>query len=149
MRTEQTTGEAMPTAGQVRIEHVALWVRQLEPMREFYVTVLGGRSGPRYENPRTGFTSYFIAFGEGCRIELMHRPALATPPPGAATGYAHVAFSLGERQAVDAAVDRPRRRGVTVESPPRVTGDGYYEAVVMDPEGNRIELTAGAGGEAA
>ena len=124
------------------IAHVALWVRDLEAMREFYVRQLGGRSGPRYANAASGFSSYFVSFGEGPRIELMHRPAVPSRPEGAATGYAHVALSLDGRTAVDATVERLRQEGVTVESGPRVTGDGYYEAVILDPEGNRIELTA-------
>jgi lactoylglutathione lyase len=126
----------------ISIAHVALWARDLEAMREFYVRQLGGRSGPRYDNATTGFSSCFISFGAGPRIELMHRPGVPSRPEGAATGYAHVALSLDGRPAVDAAVERLRQAGVTVESGPRETGDGYYEAVIVDPEGNRIELTA-------
>jgi len=125
-----------------RIDHVALWVQDLERLRDFYVTVLGGQSGERYQNPRTGFTSYFISFGEGCRMELMQRPGLGERAPGQAHGYAHIALALDGRPSVDAAVEGLRHRGVAVESGPRVTGDGYYEAVILDPEGNRIELTA-------
>lgn len=124
------------------IAHVALWVRELETMREFYERRLGGRGGPRYHNAATGFTSCFISFGDGPRIELMHRPDVLSRPEGSPGGYAHVALALGGRPAVDVAVERLRREGVTVESGPRVTGDGYYEAVILDPEGNRIELTA-------
>jgi len=125
-----------------RIDHLALWVQDLERMRAFYVAVLGGQSGERYENINTGFTSYFISFGDGCRMELMQRPGLGEKAPGQVPGYAHVAIALGARPAVDAAVLELRNKGVTVESGPRVTGDGYYEAVILDPEGNRIELTA-------
>lgn len=124
----------------VRIEHVAIWVRDLESMRSFYTDVLGATSGQRYHNPVTGFQSYFLSLGEGPRLELMHGPALE-PRPIATTGYAHIALALGSRAAVDQAVATMRHRGVSVESEPRVTGDGYYEAVVLDPEGNRIELT--------
>ena len=127
---------------QLRIEHVALWVRDLEEMRAFYARRLGGRSGPRYHNAATGLTSYFIAFGEGARIELMHQSGVGLPLEGTTAGYAHVALSLGGRPAVDAAVEALRLGGVTVASDPRVTGDGYYEAVILDPEGNRIELIA-------
>jgi len=126
----------------VRIEHVALWVRDLDAMREFYERQLGARSGPRYTNVATGFVSCFVSYGEGPRIELMHRPDVRSGSVEVATGYAHVALSLGGRPAVDALVARLVEGGVTVESGPRVTGDGYYEAVIVDPEGNRIELTA-------
>ena len=123
------------------IEHVAVWVRDLEPMRAFYTGALGGVTGDLYENPATGFRSYFVSFGGGARLELMHRPAALPSPPDGAAGYAHIALALGSREAVDAAVAALRRRGVPIESEPRVTGDGYYEAVVLDPERNRVELT--------
>jgi lactoylglutathione lyase len=126
----------------VRIEHVALWARDLERMRQFYVASLEGQSGPLYENPRTGFRSYFISFGDGARLELMSRRENPGPgiPAARDAGYAHVAFRLGSREAVDAAVSRLESRGVAVVGRPRVTGDGYYEAVITDPEGNRVEL---------
>ena len=125
----------------MRIEHVAIWVRDLEQMRAFYTEAFGGVCGQLYENPATGFKSYFVSLGEGARLELMHRPGLGPPPASAAAGYAHLALALGSRAAVDAAVAALRQRDVPVESGPRVTGDGYYEAVVLDPERNRVELT--------
>jgi lactoylglutathione lyase len=124
-----------------RVEHVAIWVRDLEAMRAFYVASLGGESGARYHNPRTGLTTYFISFGDGCRIELMQRPEVeARRPEGRMAGFAHVALALGGRDAVDSAVEALRHRGARIESGPRTTGDGYYEAVILDPEGNQIEL---------
>jgi lactoylglutathione lyase len=129
----------------MHIEHVALWARDIEGLRDFYVGSLGGRSGPLYENPRTGFRSYFISFGEGARLELMRRPAAAPraeSPEEPLFGLAHVALRLGSRDAVDATVARLAGQGVAVLGAPRVTGDGYYEAVIADPEGNRIELVA-------
>lgn len=123
-----------------RIEHVALWARDLEGLRLFYTDALGGTSGPRYENAATGFASYFISWGDGPRLELMHRPNLE-PSRGETAGYTHLALALGSRAAVDEAVAALRRSGTAVEAEPRVTGDGYYEAVVLDPERNRIELT--------
>jgi lactoylglutathione lyase len=124
----------------VRVEHVALWVQDLERMRGFYVAHVGGQSGARYHNPRTGLTSYFISFDGGCRIELMQAPGVQPGPEGRTAGYAHVALSLGGREAVDATVDVMRQKGVAIASDPRTTGDGYYEAVILDPEGNHIEL---------
>lgn len=125
----------------MRIEHVALWVRDLERMRSFYADVLGGRSGPEYVNPRTGFHSYFVAFDEGARIELMTGLAISEPGPVPAFGYVHLALSLGSRDRVDALTAELRARGVRVTGEPRTTGDGYYESQIADPEGNLIELT--------
>lgn len=127
---------------QVRIEHVAVWVSDLELMRSFYTEALPGERGEYYKNQETGFESYFISFGSGARLELMHRPGLLPRPAGPAAGYAHLALSLGSREEVDAAVAMLPERGVPVESQPRMTGDGYYEAVILDPEGNVVELTA-------
>lgn len=125
-----------------RVHHVALWVLDIERMRTFYVTHLGGRSGPLYHNPRTELRSYFITFDNGCAIELMQGPNAGASPVGRTAGYTHIALSLGGRDAVDAAVDVLRQSGIKVQSGPRTTGDGYYEAVILDPEGNEIELTA-------
>jgi len=126
----------------VIIEHVAVWCRDLEAMLTFYTEMLGGVAGVRYENPANRFSSYFVSFGEGARLELMSRPGLREPGVQPGVGYAHVALRLGGAEAVDSAVERVRRQGVTVESEPRVTGDGYYEAVIVDPEDNRVELVA-------
>jgi lactoylglutathione lyase len=126
---------------QLRLHHVALWVDDLERMRDFFVTTLGGTSGPLYENPRKGFRSYFISFSDGPRIELMHQDGRNGVGGGVGgLGYAHVALSVDGRAAVDEGVALLRSRGVRVVSEPRVTGDGYYEAVLEDPEGNRIEF---------
>lgn len=128
--------------GGPRLHHVALWVGDLERMREFYVAMLGGWSGALYENPRTGFRSCFITFGEG-RLELMAGgERRRAGREGACLGYAHVALSVGSRAAVDAHVARLRSHGVSVLGEPRTTGDGYYEAIIADPEGNRIEIVA-------
>ena len=124
------------------VHHVAVWVEELERVRAFYVGALGGESGPQYHNPRTGFRSYFVSFGPGARIELMSRADVVPVDRGAAaTGYAHVSLSVGSREAVDALVAALEAASVVIDSRPRQTGDGYYEAVVLDPEGNRIEIT--------
>ena len=125
----------------VNIEHVAVWVCDLDRMCTFYTEALGGVSGDLYENPVTGFKSYFVSLGEGARLELMYLPGQRLPPPDIVAGFAHIALALGSRDAVDVAVAALRRRGVPIESEPRVTGDGYYEAVILDPERNRVELT--------
>jgi len=119
------------------IAHVALWARDLEAVCAFYEE-LGASRGPRYENPRTGFRSHFLSWpGSPVRLEVMHRQGLEPDRDGAA-GWAHVALGLGSEAAVDEAAARLRDRLV---DGPRWTGDGYYECVVLDPEGNRVELT--------
>jgi lactoylglutathione lyase len=127
----------------VGIHHVAVWVSDLERARAFYEGALGGRCGPAYHNPRTGFRSYFVAFGDGARLELMTRADVVPADRTSVTaGHAHIALSVGSEAAVDAMVLALEVLGTVVESRPRRTGDGYYEAVVLDPEGNRVEITA-------
>ena len=131
-----------------RIAHAAVWARGeegLERLRDFYERHFGARAGRRYESAnRPGFVSYFLAFpGDDGAVwlELMTAPDLVAPSDGDAVGYAHLALSLGSRAAVDEAAARLVDAGVPLVSAPRVTGDGYYEAVVRDPEGNLLELT--------
>ncbi len=126
----------------MRVEHVALWTDDLERLRAFYVAVLGARAGARYVNPRTGFESCFLAFRDGARLELMQRPDVASRPAGTALGWAHVAFAVGSREAVDAFAERLRARGLAPDDGPRQTGDGYYELAFRDLDGNRLEVTA-------
>ena len=126
----------------MKIEHVALYVRDLEAAREFFQTYLGGQSNGGYHNPRTGFRSYFLTFGEGARLEIMNRLGMADAVPSRyRAGYAHVAFSVGGKERVDQLTETLRRAGYEVVSGPRVTGDGYYESCVVAVEGNLIELT--------
>lgn len=126
----------------MKIEHAAIWTRDLERMRTFYETYFDATAGPPYHNPTTQFRSYFLRFDGGARLELMQLPDL---PDGVGTahaiGYAHLALSLGSATAVDTLTTRLQRDGYTVLDGPRTTGDGYYESVVVDPDGNRIELT--------
>jgi lactoylglutathione lyase len=129
----------------MHIEHVALWARDLEGMRLFYERYFGARPGVRYENRGKGFTSCFLSFGSGARIELMHRqdiPEDAADPMVQRRGLIHVAFVVGHEADVDALTHRLADDGFRVVDGPRRTGDGYYESVVLDPEGNRVELSA-------
>lgn len=126
----------------MRIEHIAMYVNDLEAARDFFVAFLGGVPGGEYHNPRTHFRSFFIAFDGGARLELMTRPEMADPPkPLDRTGYAHIAFSVGSRERVDAITAALRAAGYEVVSGPRTTGDGYYESCVVAVEGNQIEIT--------
>ena len=113
-----------------KIDHVALWTDDLERLRGWYEGRLGGRAGELYVGS-VGFSSYFVEFGDGPRLELMH---MSGQEPGL---RAHVAFSLGSRERVDELA-----AALGAVEGPRTTGDGYYEAVVLDPDGNRVELTA-------
>lgn len=127
---------------EVRLEHVAVWTHDVEGLRGFYVDVLGGSPGAVYVNPQTGFRSVFVAWGDGARVEIMSRPGTGAGPANPPRGYAHLAFAVGSEAAVDAMADSLKAAGVPVVDGPRRTGDGYYECVVLDPDGNRIELTA-------
>ena len=126
----------------MRIDHIALCVRDLEAMRDFYIKHFGAVAGELYHNPRTGLRTYFLAFDGETRVELMQKPDALPGGVELREGWAHLSFTLGSRGAVDAATERLRAAGCTVESGPRVTGDGYYESCVLDPEGNRVELMA-------
>lgn len=125
----------------MRLEHAAVYVRDLEGARTFFEEFFGAVSGPVYHNSVTGFRSYFLAFGTGARLELMTRPGLSDGPAVPAVGWAHLALSVGSRAAVDRLTRRLAEAGYPVLSGPRVTGDGYYESCVAGPEGICLELT--------
>lgn len=126
----------------MRIEHAAMYVEDLEGARAFFEKYLGGVSNEGYHNPATHFRSYFLAFEDGSRLELMTRPALeAGDQSPLRCGYAHLAFSAGSREAVDSLTRQLREDGYPVLSGPRTTGDGYYESCVAGFEGNLIEIT--------
>ena len=124
----------------MKIEHIALYVRNLEGARDFFVKYFDAVSGEEYHNLVTGFRSYFLSFGDGSRLEVMTKPGLQEAMANS-FGYAHLAFSVGSREAVDTLTKRMRNDGFTVVSGPRVTGDGYYESCIQGFEGNLIEIT--------
>jgi lactoylglutathione lyase len=129
----------------VRVDHAALWTRDLERLREFYERYFGARAGPLYLSAtRPGFASYFLTFPDGgSRLELMTLPDIVDRPDAPASGYAHVAVAVGSPAEVEALAARMRKDGVRVVSGPRRTGDGYFEAVIADPDGNEVEVVAG------
>lgn len=129
----------------IHIEHVAMWVNDIDRICEFYSRYFGAGIGKRYENPAKGFASRFLTFASGTRMEVMSTTMLSPVPHEAGAqrmGLTHFALSLGSQQAVDDKTAQLKAEGVTVLDGPRRTGDGYYESVVLDPEGNRIELMA-------
>lgn len=127
-----------------KIEHIALWTHDLERLREFYERYFGAAANAKYKNPKTGFESYFLTFESGARLELMQMPNIPRSQDDVMrqfTGYIHLAMGVGSREAVDKLTERLREAGYPVVGEPRTTGDGYYESVVLDPDGNRIEIT--------
>ncbi|WP_173466706.1 VOC family protein [Fibrobacter succinogenes] len=139
----------------MKIEHIAIWVKDIDRVCEFYRKYFGGVVQPLYHNPTKQFTSRFISFDDGARLEVMHRPDIdvernvgidkivshETLSDTQHLGFTHLSFSVGSKEEVDRLTQQMSSEGIPVVGQPRTTGDGYYESVVLDPEGNRIEIT--------
>ena len=126
----------------MKIEHVAMYVNELEAARDFFVKYLGGTSNDGYHNEKTDFRSYFISFDDGARLELMNKPDMYDmEKPLNCTGFIHIAFSVGSKEKVDELTETLKAAGYDVVSGPRTTGDGYYESCIVGIEGNQIEIT--------
>ena len=127
----------------MKIEHIALWTSDLERMREFYQGYFDMKCGKKYENLQKGFSSYFLSFDNGARLEIMNRNDIPTHvgTRGLCHGFTHFAISVGSKEAVDRLTERLKNDGVSIVGEPRTTGDGYYESVILDPEGNHVEIT--------
>lgn len=129
----------------MRIEHIAIWTEDLERLTSFYRDYFGAAVGEKYANPLKGFESRFLSFESGARLEIMRTTSLSPvkySPAAQRMGLTHLAFAIGSEQAVNDLTDRLRRGGYPILDGPRRTGDGYYESVALDPDGNRIEITA-------
>ncbi|AEV95733.1 VOC family protein [Pediococcus claussenii] len=125
----------------MKIEHAAIWVQDIEKIRNFYLKYFRVSSSEMYHNEKTGFYSYFLSFPDGgARLEVMHQDE-ALEKPKKQYGYAHIALSLGSKDAVNQMTNRLQADGYKRTNGPRTTGDGYYESVFEDPEGNTLELT--------
>lgn len=127
----------------MKIEHIAIWSPDIERLKDFYVTYFGAVPNDRYKNKTTGFTSYFLTFKEGARLEIMHKQDIL--PIKASTqqymGYCHLAMNVGTKSEVIRLTKQLAEDGYRIIGEPRTTGDGYFESVVADPDGNRIEIT--------
>ena len=127
----------------MRLEHIAVWVENLEKIKDFYMKYFQLECSDKYVNTKKEFSSYFLSFGQGARIELMHNPDIQNKsrPDNMSAGITHLAISVGNRVAVDELTEQIRQDGHIVSGEPRTTGDGCYESVILDPEGNIIEIT--------
>jgi len=125
----------------MKIEHLAIWVHDLEKMKSFYRKYFNAEAGPKYFNAEKNFESYFLHLKEGCRIELMRVPRVNEFTNKEMLGLAHIAISVGSKELVDSLTQKLKSEGFNVIGEPRTTGDGYYESVILDPEGNRVEIT--------
>jgi len=129
----------------MRIEHIALWARDIERLRVFYGKYFSATASGKYTNSAKKFSSYFLSFESGARLEVMQMDSVKESddePTGDYFGYAHIAIAVGAEERVDQLTEILRRDGYQVLDGPRNTGDGYYESTVLDPEGNRLEITA-------
>lgn len=125
----------------MKIEHLAIWTNQLEELKNFYCNYFQAESSEKYYNPNKKFSSYFLAFTSGSRLEIMHRPQLKNSEPTPSVGLAHFAFSVGSEEEVDRMTKLLNNEGYPPIDGPRRTGDGYYESTFHDPDGNIVELT--------
>ena len=126
----------------MKIEHIAMYINDLEAAKDFFVKYLDGKSNDGYHNTKTDFRSYFISFDDGARLEIMNKPGMVDADKHLnRTGLIHIAFSVGSKERVDLLTGRLKADGYDVVSGPRVTGDGYYESCIVAIEGNQIELT--------
>lgn len=126
----------------MKIEHIALWTKDIECLKNFYTHYFQGSSKEKYTNDKKQFSSYFICFKSGARLEIMQHPLVKKEQQGNyPAGYAHIAFSVGSKEKVLELTARLQNDGYIIDSGPRMTGDNYFESCVLDPDGNKVEIT--------
>jgi lactoylglutathione lyase len=126
----------------MKIEHIAMYVNNLEKAKEFFISYLNAKANDGYHNKNSDFKSYFLTFDSGTRLEIMNKPEMEDIHKTLArTGFIHIAFSVGSKEKVDELTERLHQDGYEVISGPRTTGDGYYESCIIGIEGNQIEIT--------
>ena len=125
----------------MKVDHIALYVSELEQAKNFFISYFGAISNDGYYNKNTGFRSYFLSFREGCRIEIMHKENVIRNTDELMLGYHHIAFNLGSTEAVDVLTNQLQEDGYERLSGPRITGDGYYESCIKVMDSIIVELT--------
>lgn len=127
----------------MKIDHVAVWTSNLERLKQFYIRYFAVECSSKYVNEKRGFESYFLRFDSGARVELMYLPSLLRLEDSDVSfiGYAHLAIGVDLKENVDNLTSRLKADGYVLLSGPRYTGDGYYESVFLDPDGNHLEIT--------
>lgn len=130
----------------IKLEHIALWANDAERLKAFYQKYFDAQAGPKYVNEKKQFRSYFLKFSSGTRLEIMQRPDINPINRESSDqefiGYTHLAFSVGSEKSVNVLTEQLIADGYEHLDGPRHTGDGYYESVILDPEGNRVEIAA-------
>ena len=126
----------------MKIEHIAMYVNDLDAAKDFFVKYFDARANDGYHNKSTDFKSYFLTFEDGARLEIMNNPDIKDLEKDATrTGYIHIAFSVGSKEKVDRLTEQLKSDGHDVISGPRTTGDGYYESCIIGIEDNLVEIT--------
>ena len=129
----------------MKIDHIAIWTSNLECIRDFYIRYFDASSSEIYYNHSKEFRSYFLRFNGDCRIEIMEMPRIPASKNDVIKQYLgliHFAINLGSKDKVNQLTEILRKDGFKVIGEPRTTGDGNYESIVLDPDGNRVELMA-------
>lgn len=126
----------------MKIEHIAMYVNDLDAAKDFFVKYFDARANDGYHNKSTDFKSFFLTFEDGARLEIMNNPDIKDLEKDATrTGYIHIAFSVGSKEKVDRLTEQLKSDGYDVISGPRTTGDGYYESCIIGIEDNLVEIT--------
>lgn len=128
----------------MKIEHIALWANDIEGIKDFYIKYFNAKANKKYINESNAFESYFVSFDGGARLEIMQMPNILKKENTAdkqAMGYIHIALAVSDEQHVIELTEELREDGYEIVSEPRRTGDGYFESCILDPEGNRVEIT--------
>jgi len=125
----------------MNISHIAVWTFNIETLKEFYIKYFNCRVNKKYQNKIKKFESYFLSFDSGVGLEIMNIPGLQKNFPELKTGYAHIAISAGSKEKVIEIIGKFRDDGFKIKSEPRTTGEGFFESVIFDPDGNEVEIT--------